>query len=371
MTLKNRIDKRINIIYKLLQNNRNIFISDDNINSFINILIKNKLTTEFPKYDNINGKNSNISTTINEIYNYLIKNNNTNKYIINYIKNYTPNRYTGKGEVLLSIFFDDVDIVKPNEHYDIKTNNGNYEVKCYKDKIFNSSNNGIRLGVEANLTNFITYTHIKSIIGEIQNILHENEYIKNLLNESIIIDNIGFIDSIKKLCYYNPKNNKKYNIITGFEHGEIARSLRMQLIELFKYLNKVLYLYENNINNRLTGKISIGLDKYLLENPIDNNNGIITYDKKINVNDINNIPFTYHIKTLMKLVKEYDIQHLCSNWIHEMINSLNNSFSNHPMILINESNIINDNYELCLGVYTKFDIANISQSAAKVIPQIN
>jgi hypothetical protein len=363
-----RKNKRLAIIRQINNDIDNkCVINENDAIDLISAIIHNKISKNFPKYSNDDGINSSISKAINSLY-FSLTSENRFKKIIKTIKNYTPNVYTGKGEILLSFLFDDVKVVSKNEKYDISSATGKYEVKCYSDSIFGTKTGGIRLGVEANLNNFLTYIQIKSILNEIQNILHAKKEILHILNSNIIINGICFIDKLNVICNYSPVKNKKYNLFTGFEHGEISISLIKRLNDLFVYLYKVLKLYEHNINSRKTGKFSIGLNKYLLENPKDNDAGIITYTKKISVNDLNEVPFTYHIKNLMKLLKDYDIKNLHLKWINEMSSSLSLSFLKHPMIIINDDDNINS--DICLGVYTDFDIVSISQGAAKIKPKI-
>lgn len=338
--MDDRAEKRISILQEL-----NINTNDAAIELLHNILShphsKNLISSNY-----IEGIDNSIALYINQMCSDITENNQELWDILFTIKDYC---FTGigKGEMLLSFLFDDVEFNGGSINYDIVSDNGNYEVKCYKN-----TNTSIRLGTDASVSKFKSYYSIVSILSRLDDIIriYENCDVPNP-----IVDNI--IDLYTKIVH-----GTKFSVKTAIDSGEISKKVFDKLKQLFIYLSNIVFTYQSNYNI-----IDYDNRRYLIS--VEN---IDVSERKVDCREIfsvdnADIELTSQLIEMSKHLRAKDVIHIFDTFVDEVTRHINSIYHQHPMIIINDNRC----YPVVLGVYSFFDFFSVSKNIVKVKPHKN
>ena len=338
--MDDRIEKRITILKEL-----NISTNDNTIRLLHNILshphAKNLISSDY-----IEGIDNSIALYINQMCSDITENNKELWDILFTIKDYC---FTGigKGEMLLSFLFDDVRFNGGSVNYDITSDGGNYEVKCYKN-----TNTSIRLGTDASVSKFRSYYSIVSILSRLDDIIriYENCNVPNP-----IVDNIINL-------YTEIVHGTKFSVKTALDSGEISKKVFDRLKQLFIYLSSVVFTYQSNYNI-----IDYDNRRYLIS--VEN---VDVSERKVDCCEIfsidtADIELTSQLIEMSKHLHTKDVIHIFDMFVDEVTRHINNIYHHHPMIIINDNRC----YPVVLGVYSFFDFFSVSKNIVKVKPHKN
>lgn len=335
MTLEEKYKKRLDI-YEKLSIKSNIQLIDK--------IIEHPLSSYLEKTNYINGQDNIISKQINKIYCDIIANDD-DAVIINAIKNFDDSGI-GKGEMLLSFLFDDVSFNGGSVNYDINSDNGKYEVKCY-----GKLTTPIRLGTEGNITRFNNYLKLLELFSQLDGIKtndNVNKHIKHIWKR-YAVDNI---------------TKSKFTIKSGVSSGEISKNCAIAINDLLRYLDKI----KNEFYNLNYNTIVFNKSEYIINiDNIDISNKTITCNTITNVKDNHEINDLAKLSDIVNYIKNIDVVHLFDDFCDEAIEAINSNFKIHPMIIINSNN----SYPLCLGVFDEFEYHHVTQGSVRIIPKQN
>lgn len=334
-TSVNRELKRLNILDSI-----DIKI-DSNSYQLIKNLINHPYSVVMFKSNYVDGIDNNVCQQINQLCEDLAVNDECKELLLN-IKNYDKNGI-GKGEVLLSFLFDDVEYNGGRVNYDITAKNGNYEVKCYKN-----AHSAIRLGTDATVSNFNAYKIVTDIFSRIDELVNINTTSNEIIN------------NIREL-YLSNIDGTKFNVKTGIYAGEISNAVYNRINELLLYLDDVV-----NSNALKYNIISNDNTEYLIDiNYIDIDNNTIKCNNIYKVDVDTDIYITSKIYNFMNYISKIDIKNVFNNFCNEAINKINKMFYEHPMIIINQLDV----GPMCLGLYTEFKYYSITKNGIKIKPK--
>lgn len=338
--MSDRTEKRITILKEL-----DLITNDAAIRLLHNILSHPHSKNLIPN-NHIEGIDNSIALYINQICSDVTESNQELWDILFAIKEYCYSGI-GKGEMLLSFLFDDVKFNGGSVNYDITSDSGNYEVKCYKN-----TNTPIRLGTDASVSKFKSYYNIVSILSKLDSMLKVYERCNT---PNPIVDNI--IDLYTEIVH-----GTKFSVKTAIDSGEISKKILDKMKQLFIYLSSVVFTYQSNYNI-----IDYDSQRYLiLVNHID------VSERKVDCREIffidnAEIELTSQLIEVSKQLDAKDVVHIYDAFVDEVTRYINDIYHQHPMIIINDNRC----YPVVLGVYSFFDFFSVSKNSVKVKPHKN
>jgi len=293
----------------------------------------------------------------------------------------SPEGY-GEGEFFIEFIFEDAQVQGGSVSFDIAAGSKKYEVKCYPN-----TSSDIRLGTEGALMNFEAYHLLVKVYTAINNLLSltPNEFtiFENMCTSAkqklpIDYQDKPLLSTLKTL--FSSKTDDT-TLLQKLNTGELSvRNIEatQHVFDIFEILVNSIsdndFEYVKLINKNDIYPVKKNKDETLaITKRSDGSIVIETYPLINKEDEIKIIEILNQIRnSLNEANKVAGDKNFLTYFKESITEQINSGFKDHPMILMNENLISKNNppstQNLCLGVFTEFAFATITQKNVKIVP---